>query len=140
MPDPSSGKQEVSRARRTCQQVTLVILVFVLGAFLAGTGVATLRLPQLATTPMGRLCYRAATSLCGAALAVGVATVWGTVREMDLLSGGSFAEGGVPISGAAQGARSDVLLGGLSDLALRVGVLTALAAVVYVLGPPDRRA
>jgi hypothetical protein len=98
------------------------------------------RLPQLAGTAMGRLCYRAATSLCGAALAVAVATVWGMVRTMDLLSGGSLSEGGVSVSGAAQGARSDVLLNGLSDVALRVGVLSALAAVVYVLGPPDRRA
>ena len=120
--------------------MTSVILVLVLGGFLAGTATAMWQLPQLASTAMGRLCYRVATSLCGAALAVGVATVWGLVRAMDILSGGSLSEGGVSISGAVQGARSDVLLGGLSDLALRVGVLIALAAVVYALGPQDRRA
>lgn len=120
--------------------MTLAVLVFVLGAFLARTATAIWRLPQLATTAIGRLCYRTATSLCRAALAVGVATVWATVRAMDLLSGGSMSEGNVSISGAAQRASSDVLLGGLSDLALRVGVLIALATVVYVLGPPDRRA
>ena len=120
-------------------EMTLAILVFVLGAFLVGTAAAMWRLPQLGTTAMGRLCYRAATSLCGAALAVAVATVWEMVRAMDLVSGGSLPEGGLSISGTAQGSRADVLLGGLSDLALRVGVLIALAAVVYVLGPPDRR-
>lgn len=119
--------------------MTLAILVFVLGAFLAGTAAAMWRLPQLATTAMGRFCYRAATSLCGAALAVAVATVWGTVRALDQLSG-SLSDGGVSASGTAQGVRSDLLLGGLSDLALRVGLLIALAAVVYVLGPPDRHA
>lgn len=120
--------------------MTAVILILVLGSFLAGMATAMWRLPQLATTAMGRLCYRAATSLCGAALTVAVATVWEMVRTMDLLSSGSVSGGGDTIGGTAQGARSDVLLGGLSDLALRVGVLVALAAVVYVLGPPDRRA
>jgi hypothetical protein len=118
----------------------LVILVFVLGAFLVGLAAAMWRLPRLATTAMGQLCYGAATSLCGAALAVAVTSVWELVRAMDLLSRGTLSEGGVSISITAHGLRSDLLLGGLSDLALRVGVLTALAALVYVLGPPDRRA
>jgi hypothetical protein len=83
--------------------MTVTILVFVLGSFLAGMATAMWRLPLLATTAMGRLCYRAATSLCGAALAVAVATVWGMVRTMDLLSGGPVSAGGVSVSGTAQG-------------------------------------
>jgi hypothetical protein len=112
--------------------VVIEALIAVLAAFLVGTAAAMAALPGLAPTPVGRFCFRMTVSLLGAAAAIAVATLWSMIRTMDLVSSAGQTLSGAPSSG-------DALLSGLSDLALRCGVVAALATIVYVLGPADSR-
>jgi hypothetical protein len=107
--------------------MTFLALVVILGAVLVGVG-ATIRFaPPLAPTREGRLLFWIVANLVGAAAGLIADHIWVAARTLDLAPGLA--------SGALPSVTESVIVATLGQILLEGGVLLALAAIVYVLGP-----
>src|SRR5580658_1995614 len=102
--------------------MTAVAIALILGAVIVAVGLTVRFVPPLADTREGRLVFWIAANLVGAAAGVAVAIIWTAARTL----GNSY----LPTGNVTE----SVIVAALQQVLLEGAIITALAAVVYLLG------
>jgi hypothetical protein len=106
--------------------VLIPALIFVV-CFGVGTAASAHWLPDLDSGPIGELAFFTVCGLLGAALSLFGIHVYSIIREIDHL----HAEFGA--------SKADLLTDGMQAILFEVGILVALAAIVFLIAPRLRK-